>query len=93
MDDTYQDYINRVARLTLPGTCSMQLQGIQQSPKFVDGKATPFPGYSIVTPPGEEDTANSDFYRQIETLQQQISLELESDLLIYLPPESFHLKE
>ncbi len=90
MDDTYQDYINRVARLTLPATCSMQLQGIQQSPKFADGQATSFPGYSIVTPPGEGDAANSDFYRQLETLQQQLSLQLESDLLIYLPPESFH---
>ena len=90
MDDTYQDYINRVARLTLPASCSMQLQGIQQSPKFVDGKATSFPGYSILTPPGQEDPGNSDFYRQLETLQQQLSLQLESDLLIYLPPESFH---
>lgn len=90
MDDTYQDYINRVARLTLPATCSMQLQGIQQSPKFVDGKASAFPGYSVVTPPGKADTANSKFYLQIETLQQQISLQLESDLVVYLPADSFH---
>ena len=91
MDDTYQDYVNRVARLTLPATCSMQLQSIQQSPKFVDGKATSFPGYSVVTPPGEADTANRDFYLQIKTLQRQLSQQLEYDLLIYLPPESFHL--
>ncbi len=90
MDDIYQDYINRVARLTLPATCSLQLQSIQQSPKFIDGKATSFPGYSIVTPPGEEDRLNGDFYNQIETLQQQLSLQLEPDLLVYLPPKSFH---
>ncbi|WP_036485042.1 DUF1868 domain-containing protein [Myxosarcina sp. GI1] len=91
MDESYQDYINRVARLTLPATCSLQLETIQQSPKFVEGKATSFPGYSIITPPGQEDGANESFYRQIEILQQQLSLSLESNLFVPLPPDSFHV--
>ena len=91
MDESYQDYINRVARLTLPSTCSMQLQTIQKSPKFMNGKATSFPGYSIITPPALEDAANKNFYHQVETLQQQLSQQLESDFFIPLPSESFHL--
>lgn len=91
MDESYQDYINRVARLTLPNSCAMQLQGIQQSPKFIDGKPVSFPGYSVITPPAKEDTGNKNFYEQVETLQQQFSQQLGADLLIPLPPESFHL--
>jgi len=91
LDESYQDYINRVARLTLPGACSMQLQTIQQSPKFVDGKAMSFPGYSVITPPSVEDLANKSFYSRVETVQQQLSQQLEADLVIPLPLESFHL--
>lgn len=91
MDESYQDYINRVARLTLPATCSLQLDTIQQSPKFVEGKATSFPGYSVITPPGKEDTVNQSFYRQIATIQRQLSLSLESKFFVPLPPGSFHL--
>ncbi|MCC0176801.1 DUF1868 domain-containing protein [Waterburya agarophytonicola K14] len=90
MDESYQDYINRVARLTLPTACSMQLQTIQHSPKFVEGKPVSFPGYSAITPPMEEDNLNQDFYRQVETIQQQLSQQLETDLFIPLPASSFH---
>ena len=90
MDESYQEYINRVARLTLPTACATQLQGIQQSPKFVDGKPTSFPGYSVITPPAGEDTANTKFYRRIETLQQQLFQQLGAEFFIPLPPESFH---
>ena len=90
MDETYQDYINRVARLTLPATCSMQLATIQQSPKFIDGEVTSFPGYSVITTPAKEDPINQSFYSQIETLQQQLSQQLESGFLISLPSDSFH---
>lgn len=90
MDESYQEYINRVARLTLPTACAMQLQGIQQSPKFVDGKPTSFPGYSVITPTAGEDTTNTKFYQQIETLQQQIFQQLGADFFIPLPPKSFH---
>ena len=91
MDESYQDYINRVARLTLPSACSMQLQTIQQSPKFVARRPVSFPGYSAITPPAEEDTANQKFYQQVETIQQQLSQQLETDFFIPLPPASFHL--
>ena len=91
MDESYQDYINRVARLTLPSACSMQLQAVQKSPKFSDGKVTSFPGYSVITPPAEEDTENKNFYNQVETLQQQLSQQLEPGFFIPLPSDSFHL--
>ena len=90
MDESYQDYINRVARLTLPSACSIQLQTIQQSPKFVDGKPVDFPGYSVITPPAKEDRANQDFYRQVETIQQQLSQQLEASFFIPLPASSYH---
>ena len=90
MDESYQEYINRVARLTLPSACTLQLQGIQQSPKFVDGKPVSFPGYSVITPPAAEDGANEKFYRQVETLQKQLSDNLGRDFFIPLPKSSFH---
>ena len=90
MDESYQEYINRVARLTLPSACALQLQGIQQSPKFVDGKPVSFPGYSVITPPAADDAGNQQFYQQVETLQQQLFDSLGKDFFIPLPPTSFH---
>jgi hypothetical protein len=90
LDESYQEYINRVARLTLPTACSMQLQSIQQSPKFVAGKPVSFPGYSVITPPAEEDSANEEFYQQVNTLQKQLSEQLGADYFIPLPTASFH---
>ena len=90
MDESYQEYINRVARLTLPAACSMQLQTIQHSPKFVEGKAVSFPGYSVITPPTKEDSHNQEFYKQVEIIQQQLSQQLETDFFVPLPAPSFH---
>ena len=90
MDESYQEYINRVARLTLPTACSMQLQTIQQSPKFVDGKAVSFPGYSVITPLAAEDEHNNDFYGQIEMIQQQMLQQLGENFFVPLPAASFH---
>jgi hypothetical protein len=90
LDESYQEYINRVARLTLPSACALQLQGIQQSPKFVDGKPVSFPGYSVITPPAGEDSANQQFYQQLETLQKQLFDNLGQDFYIPLPTASFH---
>jgi hypothetical protein len=90
LDESYQEYINRVARLTLPSACALQLQGIQQSPKFVDGKPVSFPGYSVITPPAGEDTDNQQFYQQLETLQKQLFDNLGQDFYIPLPTASFH---
>ncbi|MEL6495017.1 MAG: DUF1868 domain-containing protein [Cyanobacteria bacterium J06623_7] len=90
MDESYQEYINRVARLTLPSACALQLQGIQQSPKFVAGRPVPFPGYSIITPPAAEDEINDKFYQQVETLQRQLADSLGENFFIPLPKSSFH---
>lgn len=68
----------------------MQLQSIQHSPKFVDGKPVSFPGYSIITSLAGEDSANKEFYQQVETLQQQLFQQLGTEFFIPLPPASFH---
>jgi hypothetical protein len=90
LDETYQVYVNRIARLTLPSTYQTQLQNIQKSPKFKEGKAVPFPGYSTITPPGAEDSDNETFYKNLETVQQQILQQLDPELLIPIPAKSFH---
>jgi hypothetical protein len=90
VNETYQEYINRVAQLTLPGTCSSQLQTIQSSPKFVEGQAISFPGYSIITPPSIDDGFNSKFYQQIQLIQQSIIQQLEPGFIVPLPSDSFH---
>ena len=77
MDDNYQIYLNRVARMTLPEAYKSQIQHIQESSKFQptsDGKreVAPFPGYTIITPPGEEDKQNSAFYEKLQDYQQQL---------------------
>lgn len=95
MDDNYQTYLNRVAKLTLPDTYKSQLQHIQPSPKFqpLPGggrKAVAFPGYTVITPPAEEDTQNNALYQNLERCQQQI-LQLTGDsLIVPVPPSSFH---
>ena len=91
MDETYQDYINRVARQTLPASHNTQLKSIQSSPKFVEGKPANFPGYTIITPLKNKDSVNTEFYNHLETLQQKLQQNTDSDLLIALPPETFHL--
>ena len=91
MDETYQDYINRVARQTLPASHQTQLKSIQSSPKFVAGKPADFPGYTVITPLGQEDSINTEFYTHLEALQKELQQKIESDLLVPLPSETFHL--
>jgi hypothetical protein len=96
LDETYQTYLNRVARLTLPETYKSQLQHIQESPKFKllpDGsaEAVPFPGYTVCTPTWEEDSPNSEFYKLLQEIQQQLVQKLDPGFMITVPPESFHL--
>lgn len=96
MDDNYQTYLNRVARLTLPDAYKSQVQNIQESYKFQPSGgsrvAVPFPGYTLITPPAGEDTDNSGFYATLQGYQQEI-LQLPSNpnLIVPLPAESFHL--
>lgn len=68
----------------------MQLQSIQHSPKFVAGKPVSFPGYSVITPPADEDKVNQKFYQQLNTLQQQLFEQLGADYFIPLATSSFH---
>ena len=91
MDETYQVYVNRLVELTLPSSYPVQLENIQKSPKFLNGQFVQFPGYSVITPPNNEDKENVDFYKHLESIQSQLLDKLPSDLLIPLPSESFHL--
>ena len=94
MDDNYQTYLNRVARMTLPETYKSQVQHIQPSPKFKlypgGNRAVPFPGYTIMTPTAAADTTNSSFYEYLRLCQQQLLQLPESDLIVPVPPASFH---
>jgi 2'-5' RNA ligase len=95
LDDTYQVYVNRVARMTLPETYQSQVQYIQPSPKFEQDsngeiQPAPFPGYTVITPPFEEDSKNTPFFEHLQTYQQQVVQQLEPGLVIPVPPSSFH---
>jgi hypothetical protein len=96
LDDTYQSYLKRVVQMTLPDAYAAKFQHIQESPKFVSNpqggkQAAPFPGYSAITPPWQDDRANQDFYADLKTCQHQLLDQFDSNLLIALPPESLHL--
>ncbi|WP_295615980.1 DUF1868 domain-containing protein [Chamaesiphon sp. GL140_3_metabinner_50] len=95
MDESYQTYLNRVAKMTLPATYESQVKNIQRSPKFrlnEDGTQAPvsFPGYSAITPPGAEDPGNSAVFKDLAACQQQLIEKLEPDLLVLVDPASFH---
>lgn len=91
MDETYQEYVNRVARLTLPDNYTTQLQNIQPSPKFAAGKAVPFPGYTITNTPSAENRENTTFYSNLAAYQQELLQKLGSQLTVALPSASFHM--
>lgn len=99
MDDNYQDYVNRVVQMTLPTAYRAQLEFIQQSPKFIhhaDGKVDTayFPGYSIVTPPGREDSQNREMYEKMQEYQQKIKQVFEQagydNFIVPVTIDSFH---
>jgi 2'-5' RNA ligase len=97
LDDNYQTYVNRVLRLPLPETYQSQLQNIQESPKFqlqeVGGErqAVAFPGYTVVTPQAGEEAENQAFYANLKALQGQLQQQLDPNLFVPVPPDSFHL--
>lgn len=95
MDESYQVYINRVARMTLPEAYRSQVQNIQASPKFQQSeegyRAAGFPGYSVITPPCIDDPENSEFYQQLQGLFHQLLQQFPIEQLIPLPPDSFHM--
>jgi len=96
LDDNYQTYLNRVARMMLPEAYKAQTQHIQESYKFhaQSGvrKPTAFPGYSLITPPAVEDQPNSALYAQLQLYQAELfKLITNNDLIVPLPADSFHL--
>jgi hypothetical protein len=96
LDKDYQIYLNQILRMTLPETYRAQVQNIQESPKFVrnagqDWQPVPFPGYTVITPPGPEDDKNALLYAHLENYQRQIGKALGSDVFVPVPPGSFHL--
>ncbi|MBF2029160.1 MAG: DUF1868 domain-containing protein [Oscillatoriales cyanobacterium C42_A2020_001] len=97
MDENFQTYLNRAMRMTLPETYRSQVQHIQESPKYElhPGKgleALPFPGYTIITPPGGEDDAeNQGLFTFLEGFQQQLVQHLGSEVFAPVPSSSFHI--
>ncbi|MEM8602616.1 MAG: DUF1868 domain-containing protein [Cyanobacteria bacterium P01_H01_bin.121] len=96
MDDQYQTYLNRVVGMTRKEHYQNQWTLVQPSPKFqYDATGAPqpavFPGYSLITPIAAEDQANPRFYPALQTVQQTLIEVLPQQLLIPLPPASFHL--
>lgn len=96
MDNNYQTYLNRVARMTLPEAYKSQVQHVQESFKFQPNsegvrQASPFPGYAVITPPSEEDRANSAFYTSLSQYQKQLlELPFHQDLMVPVPVSSLH---
>jgi hypothetical protein len=83
--------------MTLPEAYKSQIQHIQESSKFHRTslgvrQAMPFPGYAVITPPQqEEQSENFAFYSKLESYQQELlQLPLNSDLIVPVPPASFH---
>lgn len=82
--------------MTLPEAYRSQIQHIQESSKFQpqpEGtrQAVAFPGYTIITPPYQDDSENA-FYAKLQAYQQQLlQLPLEANLIVPVPSESFHL--
>lgn len=96
MDDIYQVYVNRVARMTLSEAYQSQVQYIQASPKFQqqpdgDVEPIPFPGYSVITPPWSDDSENTGLYETLRDFQHHVGKELTPGLATLVPPESFHM--
>jgi 2'-5' RNA ligase len=95
LDENYQIYLNRILRNTLPETYKAQVQHIQPSPKFQRQgdrwEPVSFPGYTVITPPGQTDAKNAEFYSSMASYTEQITAKLGSDLFIPVAPSSFHL--
>lgn len=97
MDENYQTYVNRAARLMLAETYRTQVETLQESPKYqgdVEGQRqpAPFPGYCAMTPPASEETkSNQSVYDRLANLQNELLRSVEAGFLVGVPPESFHI--
>ncbi len=96
MDDLYRDYVNRVVRMTLPEQHQIQAKNIQPSAKFrldESGKteALPFPGYTVITPPWQDEAENTEIYKGVQHFADTMSDRLPDGLLATVPPSSYHV--
>jgi len=97
LDENFQTYLNRVTQMTSSATYGAQVQHIQESPKYVpdgtgDLKAMPFPGYTVITPPGKDDVAeNQPLFAALEHTQGQLVAQLGADFFAAVPATSFHM--
>ncbi len=96
MDDNYQTYLNRVAKLAMPENYKTQVQHIQSSPKFKslpggERKAVAFAGYTVIAPPAEEDNQNIEFYQSLKSFQKQLIELAPNNLIVPVPPGSLHV--
>ena len=91
MDISYQNYVNKVVPMALTANYKQQLQFIQSSPKFKDGQAQEFPGYTIITPLAKEDQFNQEINKSLQELQDQFKQLLDTDFFVTVPPETFHI--
>ena len=96
MDEAYQKYVEQVGRLSQPSLYPTQLKNIQESPKFQRNEqgrveAQVFPGYSVVTPPYEEDAGNEGFYHHLAQTQKRLLSQLPQDFILPVPAASFHV--
>jgi hypothetical protein len=81
--------------MTLPEAYQSQVQYIQPSPKYAPDAAgviqpAGFPGYTVISPPWQDDSENAEFYEHLAGYQQQVLQKLQPGLLIPLPDKSFH---
>ncbi|MGB3494614.1 MAG: hypothetical protein WBA57_17940 [Elainellaceae cyanobacterium] len=96
MDDLYRDYVNRVVRMTMPEQHQAQAKNIQPSAKFrldESGKieALPFPGYTIITPPWQDESENAEAYAGVQHFADMMSDRLPEGLVGTVPPSSYHV--
>jgi len=97
LDENFQTYLNRAMRTTLPETYQTQVQHIQESPKYKldpdkGWQAMAFPGYTIITPPGDEDAAeNQPLFAILEQTQAQLVEKLGADVFALVPKASLHI--
>jgi hypothetical protein len=96
LDEAYQQYVEQVGRLTQPALYPTQLKNIQESPKFQrdsEGRveARSFPGYSVITPPYQDDISNEGFYHHLAQTQKRLLSQLPQDFILPVPPASFHV--
>ncbi|MGD1904132.1 MAG: DUF1868 domain-containing protein [Geitlerinemataceae cyanobacterium] len=96
MDDSYQAYLERLAKMVRPDSYHSTLQYLRKSPKFArmaDGtdRAVSFPGYTLISPTSEDDPANAGAYAAIDAAYADLLTRLPADWIIGLPLASYHM--